>query len=355
MRAMESPRRRVSAPAAMRRAAVLLLVLLAAACAPVVQRPQTPTPGFAGPRLTDHAFVSFDGARLGLSHWDVPSGEPWAVIVGLHGMDDYANAFHLAAPYWASKGVATWAYDMRGFGRSPHRGVWAGDKLMVEDLRTFVALVRARFPHALIAVAGESLGGAVAIEAFASRDPPAADRLVLLAPAVWGWSTQPLAYRLALISAAHMLPAKVFTPASFVTDHIQASDNVAELIAMGRDPELIWGARADALYGLVNTMQRAAGDVGRLGAPPTLYLIGKRDEIIPRQAALAAAARLPPAVRTAQYADGWHLLIRDNDRRLVENDILAFLRDPAAPLPSGAPPIPGAAASSALASRGAGR
>ena len=79
---------------------------------------------------------------------------------------------------------------------------------MTEDLRTFVALVRARFPHATIAVAGESLGGAVAIEAFASDRPPAADRLVLAAPAVWGWSSQPLAYQLALQAAAHLAPGQ---------------------------------------------------------------------------------------------------------------------------------------------------
>src|SRR5215831_8738626 len=116
----------------MARRIAIVFALLAAACAPVVQRPLNPAPGFGGPRLEDDAFVSFDGARLGLSHWD-PAGEPWAVIVGVHGMNDYANAFHLAGPYWASLGIATYAYDQRGFGRSPERGVWAGRALMTED------------------------------------------------------------------------------------------------------------------------------------------------------------------------------------------------------------------------------
>jgi alpha-beta hydrolase superfamily lysophospholipase len=200
----------------MRPFAFVFALLALVACAPVVQRPQLPPPSFAGPRLEGDRFVSFDGAALGFSHWDVPGGaQPWAVVVGLHGMDDYANAFHLAGPYWASRGIATYAYDQRGFGRSPDRGVWGGDALMTEDLRTFTALIRARFPHATIAVVGESLGGAVAIEAFASDRPPAADRLVLDAPAVWGWSSQPLAYQLALQAAAHLAPAKVFTPPGF--------------------------------------------------------------------------------------------------------------------------------------------
>ena len=113
---------------------LLLLALFSfvlAGCAPMaVQRPLRPGADFDGPRLLSHAFVSFDGARLGLSSWEPPPDDPpWAVIVGLHGMDDYGNAFHLAGPYWAKLGIATYAYDMRGFGRSPDRGVWGGDAL----------------------------------------------------------------------------------------------------------------------------------------------------------------------------------------------------------------------------------
>jgi len=106
----------------MKRLVVLALAALLSACAQMtVQKPLTPTPSFAGPRLEEGRFVSFDGARLGLTTW-TPAGEPWAVIVGVHGMDDYANAFHLAAPYWASQSIATYAYDQRGFGAAPEHG-----------------------------------------------------------------------------------------------------------------------------------------------------------------------------------------------------------------------------------------
>jgi alpha-beta hydrolase superfamily lysophospholipase len=324
----------------MKRLALVAIALLLSACAQMtVQKPLAPEPGFTGPRLEAGRFVSFDGAKLGLSTW-TPAGAPWAVIVGVHGMDDYARAFHLAGPYWASRGIATYAYDQRGFGRSPERGVWAGDALMTEDLRTIVGLVRARYPHAIVAVAGESLGGAVAIEAFASDRPPPADRLVLLAPAVWGWSNQPLAYKLLLDLAAHVAPAKVFNPPSFVTAHISTSDNTRELIEMGSDPLMSWGARSDALYGLVDTMEHAWREVGEVRGP-TLYLMGAHDQVIPRRPAIQAAERLPAGDRTAYYANGWHLLLRDLQAHNVWDDIAAFLRDPAAPLPSGAPPIPG--------------
>ena len=206
------------------------------------------------------------------------------MIVGLHGMNAYARSFRLAGPWWAQRGITTYAYDQRGFGRSPDRGVWADDATFTEDLRTAVTLARAAHPNAIIAVAGESMGGAVAIEAFASDRPPAADRLVLLSPAVWGWSSQPPINAVALWLTAHVVPGEVVTPPRFVTSHIRTSDNLPELIDMGRDRLMIWGARPDALYGLVGLMERAWRDTGRIRAP-TAYLYGAHDQVIPARPA----------------------------------------------------------------------
>ncbi|MBA3810364.1 MAG: alpha/beta hydrolase [Caulobacteraceae bacterium] len=324
----------------MRRALVLALAGSLAACAPTLQRAGRPQVGFVGPRLEAERFVSFDGARLGLTRWDA-RGEPWAVVIGVHGMNDYGHAFHLAADYWASLGVTTLAYDQRGFGRSPERGVWAPDDLRIEDLRTIAALARRRYPHAIIAVAGESLGGAVAIEAFASDRPPDADRLIVLAPAVWGWSTQPLPYKTLLWIVAHAAPGAVITPPRWLAGRITPSDNRPELIAMGQDPLMIWGVRSDALYGLVETMERAWRQIGQVRAP-ILYLYGAHDEIIPKGPTVEANGRMSGQGRSAYYANGWHLLLRDRQAPSVWADTLSFLRDPAAPLPSGAPPIPAA-------------
>jgi alpha-beta hydrolase superfamily lysophospholipase len=324
-----------------------LLVLFAAlalgACTPMlVQQPGAPPLGFAGPHLEKDWVVSFDGTRLGLRTWEA-KGEPWAVIVGVHGMNDYSNAFHLAGPWWAEQGVTTLAYDQRGFGRSPQRGVWPGDELMEEDLRTVVALARQKYPHAIIAVVGESMGGAVAAEAFASDQPPAADRLVLLSPAVWGWREQPLPNKTLLWLAANFTAAHVYDPPDWLTRKIKPTDNREELIAMGRDPLMIWGARSDTIYGLVTMMDRAQDAVGRIQVP-TLYCYGAHDDIIPKHAAFDAARKLRASDQTAYYAEGYHLLMRDHEGPIVWRDVLAFIRDPSGPLPSGAPPIPGAPA-----------
>src|SRR5690606_19087953 len=176
-------------------AAALLSLALSACATPHVQPPLTPPAGFAGPRVEEGtlgrgAFVVQDGARLPYLRWSPEDQAPWAVVIALHGFNDHYASFRLAGPWWAQRGIETWAYDQRGFGLAPGRGEFAAESLTSADLRTIVALVRAERPGALIVVAGESMGGSSTIAAFGSDAPPDADRVVLLAPGVWGWSSQ---------------------------------------------------------------------------------------------------------------------------------------------------------------------
>jgi alpha-beta hydrolase superfamily lysophospholipase len=306
-----------------------------------VQRAGSQLNGFTGPRFDVAAerFISFDGAQLGLSAWLPPEGEePTAVIIGLHGMNDYANTFYLAGPWFAQHGVALYAYDARGFGRSPQRGVWGGERLMTEDLRTAVRVARQLHPDAAITVLGDSMGAATAIATFGAEGAPHIDRLVLVAPAVWGWSTLPDAYALTLWVGAHTFPWRAVSPPRNVTRSRTASDNREALLQAGSAPYMIWSTRIDAVYGLVGLMETASERSAALDGD-VLFLYGAHDQIIPRNSALAAARRLPRTARTAYYQDGWHWLLRDLQREVVYEDILAYIRDPNAPFPSGAPAL----------------
>ena len=322
--------------------AIVALGLGLASCAtPAIQPPLTPPPGFAGPSLQVDHMVMDDGARLPLIRWTPDAGEPWAVIVALHGMNDSRASFRLAGPWWAEKGIETWAIDQRGFGEAPGRGVWAGETRMTEDLRTAVALARARHPRAIIAVAGESMGGAVAVAAFGSDRPPDADRVVLLAPAVWGWTAQGPVNSAGLWLAARAMGGRaVEAPEWAVRDHY-ASDNMVELIRNGRDPNSILSTRFDTLYGLVDLMESASRKLGGVRAP-TLLLYGANDNVIQKPAMRLALERAGPRpnLRTAWYPDGWHILNRDLQAETVYRDVEAWLRDANAPLPSGTGPVP---------------
>jgi alpha-beta hydrolase superfamily lysophospholipase len=273
-----------------------------------------------------------------LSAWTPPQDEePWAVIVALHGMNDYANAFYLAGPWFAERGVAFYAYDARGFGRNPRRGVWGGERLMTEDVRTAVAVARRMHPGAKIVVMGDSMGAATAMAAFGAENAPAVDRLVLVAPGVWGWSTLPDAYALTLWVSAHTFPWQPVQPTRNMRPRV-STDNREALQRAGRDRNMIWSTRIDAVYGLIGLMERASERAANLNGE-VLFLYGAKDQIIPRVSAERAVQRLPPSARTALYENGYHWLLRDLQREVVYADILAFVHDPEGGLPSQAPPL----------------
>lgn len=313
-----------------RRAALAGLGALAA-CAPRIAPPGPPD---GPPRDAGSALVMADGARLPLEAW-LPAGPPRGAILGLHGFNDYRRAFALAAPLCAEAGWAFYAYDQRGFGAAPHPGIWPGHDALAADATAAARLIRARHPGLTLAMLGESMGAAVLLVAAASGDPPPADAYVLSAPAVWGGETMGRFGRWLLDLAAHTVPALGIVGGS---PFIRASDNAAALSAMARDPLVRKSTRVDAVYGLVALMDAALAAAARFAAP-ALILYGARDDLVPKRAIAALAARLPGLAsgrqRALVYPDGYHLLLRDTIRARVVGDVLAWLADPAAPLSAG--------------------
>lgn len=296
------------------------------ACTPVVRPAGQPV---LAPALAGDALIMADGTRLALQAW-LPGEEPRAVILALHGYNDYRNAFAMPAERWAERGIATYAYDQRGFGESEIAGLWPGEEALVDDAEAALALVAERHPDVPLVLLGESMGGAVAILAIAGGPPPGIDAAVLVAPAVWGQDTLPWSYRASLWLAAHLVPGMTLTGKNL---DIWPSDNIEMLRALALDPLVIKGSRVDAIYGLVGLMD-AAQATGGPAPLPVLLVYGENDQIVPREAMARFARRLDGPVRIATYPDGYHMLLRDLGRALPTDDIAAFVLDPDAPLPS---------------------
>ncbi len=310
----------------------LAVMLVIAACAP---RLQPAGPAATEPRLEAHAFVTGDGLELPVRRW-LPEGPPKAVILALHGFNDYSNAFDGPARLWSTHGIATYAYDQRGFGAAPHPGLWPGTWLLVSDLEAMSALVRRRHPGVPFYLLGESMGGAVVMTAMAGERPPAVDGVILVAPAVWGRETMDTFKRVALWLAARTVPWLKLTGRGL---GLTPSDNVEMLKRLSLDPLVIKETRVDAVYGVVDLMdaalEAAPGLAGRL-----LVLYGENDEIVLRRPVRAMLDRLPPAPpavrRVAVYPEGYHMLTRDLQAEVVIEDIAQWLAEPEAALPSGA-------------------
>src|SRR5947207_5921885 len=235
-----------------------------------------------GPAITDKVLIAADGASLPLRRW-LPRGEVKAVVLALHGFNDYSNAFAMPAALWAQRGIATYAYDQRGFGGAPLRQRWAGSAWLAGDAVTAIRLLRAIYPGRPIYLLGESMGGAVAILAATGTEgiPPAeADGVILSAPAVWGRATMEFWPKLALFAGARFIPELTLTGRGL---GIKPSDNLPMLRALVKDPMVTKGSRVATIYGLVDLMDLALAAAPKLDRP-LLLLYGAHDEIVPREA-----------------------------------------------------------------------
>jgi alpha-beta hydrolase superfamily lysophospholipase len=307
--------------------------LALAACTPGLTPPPRPLP----PSVHDKfdPMIAADGTVLPL-HRTLPDGKPRAVIVALHGFNDYSNAFTDAARFFAGSKIATFAYDQRGFGEAPDRGYWDGVPAMVSDANTAVALARKQFPGVPVYLMGESMGGALAMVATTGPHPVAVDGVILVAPAVWSRPTMNVFERVGLWLASHTVPWLGVSGGGL---GIVPSDNIEMLKKLGRDPLVIKSTLVGTLHGLVDLMDAAYATAPHL-TKPTLLLYGERDRIVPPGATCSMFEHLPTRAaadrtwRTVLYPAGYHMLLRDLQGERVMSDIVAWVLDRGAPLPS---------------------
>ena len=274
------------------------------------------------PHLADHA-------NLARRTW-LPDGPPRAVVLAVHGFNDYSNAFTEFGEFAAARGIAVYAYDQRGFGANPAAGLWPGTPALVADLKRERARVGRLHPDRPVYILGESMGAAVVMAALARGADLDAHGYILTAPAVWGGDQLNPFYRATLWVVSHVAPGLKLTGRSL---GVMASDNIDALRALSADPLFIKETRVDAIAGLVELMDTAYAAAPSIPGP-LLIMVGEHDEVVPpgAQSAMIEHLRATPCLQVV-YPAGWHLLLRDLQRRVVWQDILAWIDR--APLPSG--------------------
>ena len=90
-------------------------------------------------------------------------------------------------------------------------------------------------------------------------------------------------------------------------------------------------------YGLLDLMDDARASAERVHLP-YLMLHGMGDRIVPQRPVRAAIEVMPRRAdsKLAFYKNGYHLLMRDKEGKVVADDVAAWIADHEAALPSGA-------------------
>jgi acylglycerol lipase len=112
--------------------------------------------------MTEGSFAGVDGVKIFTREWQ-PAGKPRGVVVISHGLNAHSGLYEWVAQQFTSNGLAVYALDHRGRGRSE------GERFFVkkfadwtQDLATFIDRVKTREPGLPVFVLGHSAGGVIA-------------------------------------------------------------------------------------------------------------------------------------------------------------------------------------------------
>ncbi|WP_290652478.1 alpha/beta fold hydrolase [Aquisalimonas sp.] len=319
----------------MLRVLILIVALLVVACARPAERPIGP--GAQTPVLAADHIIAADGYYLPLHRW-LPGDDPRAVVLALHGFNDYGGAFDVLADGFKAQGVALYAYDQRGFGATEPRGIWAGEQRLVDDAMVAARLLQERYPEQPLFLVGKSMGGAVTMLALTHEDAPTVGGSILIAPAVWGEEVMPWYQQFGLWLGETITPGMRLSADLAQGLGIAPTDDEAVLEELREDPMVQREARIDTIEGLSDLMDSALQASQALPGP-TLILYGDQDEIIPAEPICLMLRRLPDRQtrpwRMVLYPGGYHMLTRYTEAEQVHEDINAWLADVDGELPSG--------------------
>jgi len=112
--------------------------------------------------MTEGTFKGVDGVKIFTREWQ-PAGKAHGVVVISHGLNAHSGLYEWAAQQFTANGLAVYALDHRGRGRSE------GERFFVKkfadwttDLGTFIDMVKVREPGLPVFLLGHSAGGVIA-------------------------------------------------------------------------------------------------------------------------------------------------------------------------------------------------
>jgi alpha-beta hydrolase superfamily lysophospholipase len=112
--------------------------------------------------MIEGSFEGVGGVRIFTRAW-LPASKPHAVVVISHGFNSHSGLYSWVAEQLVSHGLAVYALDHRGRGRSGGERFYA-EKIedYVTDLTTFIRMVKAQEPGLPVFLLGHSAGGVIA-------------------------------------------------------------------------------------------------------------------------------------------------------------------------------------------------
>jgi alpha-beta hydrolase superfamily lysophospholipase len=261
-------------------------------------------------------FVGAKGTRLFYQSW-VPQGPLHATLVNLHGLGDHSGLYPNLAAHFPARGIALYAYDMRGNGRSPgQRAYVSGWHEYRDDLHAFLKLVRERETELPVFLMGNSLGGLVVLD-YALHHPEGLAGVIAAAPPLGKLGVPPF-----LMSLGRVM--------SRVVPRFSLRVGM-DLAGLARDPAVIETVLADPYFHRVGTARLSTEVTAAIAqvqerasefSVPLLMLHGSADRMVPPDGSRQFFSKVRfPDREFREYPDTYHGLFADIGYQQVLSDL----------------------------------
>ena len=260
-------------------------------------------------------FTGYGGLQLFYQTWRLVP--PRAVLVNLHGLGDHSGLYPNLAAYFPPRGIALYAYDMRGNGRSPGQRAYVRNwREFREDLDAFLQQVRQWEPNLPLFVLGNSLGGLAVLD-YALERPGGLAGIVAAAPPLGKLGVPPLLMTLGRVMS-RILPRFSLTVGM-------------DLTGLARDPAVVEAVLADPYFhrrGTARLSTEVTAAISRVQAGaerlsvPLLVLHGSDDRMVPPDGSREFFAKVRhPDQRLKEYPGAYHGLFADFNNADVLADV----------------------------------
>jgi len=270
-------------------------------------------------KAREEKIKNSDGLNLFVRSWR-PEGKPRAVVAVVPGFNSHSGYYQWAADQFTSKGLATYAVDLRGRGQSD------GERFYVEkftdyvnDVSSLIELAKSREPGLPVILLGHSAGGVVSC--LYTLDHPGS---------VAG---------LVCESFAHEIPAPDFALAVFKgISHLAPHAHILHLKneLFSRDPKVVQAMNEDPLIAhetqptqtlaeMVRADERLKKEFPQITLP-VLIIHGSADGATKPSGSQHFFDKAGSRDKTLKLYQGhYHDLLSDLEREVVMADILRWI------------------------------
>jgi acylglycerol lipase len=269
--------------------------------------------------MKESSFEGVGGLKIATRSWQ-PAGKPRAVMILIHGFNAHSAYFAWPAEQFAGKGLACYALDLRGRGKSE------GERFYVEkfsdylgDVDRLVRVARSENPGLPVFVLGHSVGGVIASSYVFEHQNEIA-----------GLISESFAYDVGLPDAAALLLKGI----SHLAPHLHVYTLKNEIFS--RDPAAVARMNNDPLIEKESQPAETSAEVLKASelltehfpkfTVPVLILHGTADKAT-RPAGSERFYRMAGSKdKTLKLYEGhFHDLLNDVDKEIVMADIQAWI------------------------------